>query len=205
MSIVVLGGGTFSDVAPHLSLCTRAFGTTAKQLYRMIDDYYHSTRLILTKMADGNSNLITNKDVEYFIDTLILMPRVRAIIFNVAMCDFYGVVQTGKEYSRLSSASEYQMTLTPDTTKVIAKIKAARPDIFTVGFKTTHNSSPEEQIAKARHQIKTCGVDLVLANDIGNRNNILVSSKSTQSGTRLELLHKIAELTMEHAVHAART
>lgn len=35
--IIILGGGTFSPIRNHLSLCAPAFGTTAKYLYENIN------------------------------------------------------------------------------------------------------------------------------------------------------------------------
>ena len=85
MSIVILGGGTFSDVAPHLSLCARAFGSTAIELYEMVRLHRRDVELKLTKMADSRSSLVTNADVSIYVDQLLIDPKVKAIIFSVAM------------------------------------------------------------------------------------------------------------------------
>lgn len=196
MSIVILGGGTFSDVAPHLSLCARAFGSTAIELYEMVRRHRRDVELKLTKMADSRSSLVTNADVSIYVDQLLIDPKVKAIIFSAAMCDFSGVVGGVDEGTRLSSNEIYQISLIPDTFKVLSKIKVARPDIFLVGFKTTSYADFQTQIDKAQSQIEKCGCDMVLANDIGTRNNTLVFKDNFEVGSRRELLERIGRLTL---------
>jgi hypothetical protein len=198
MTVLVMGGGTFSDVTPHLSLCTRAFGTTAKQLYlKLHDEGIISTGLMLTKMANHSSSLVSNKDVDEFIQKTLKNPALKAIIFNVAMCDFKGNVHGYPNTYRLSSNGSYAMRLMPDTTKVISKIKQQRPDIFLVGFKTTAGDNEAIQIRKAQDQIAISGCDLVLANDITTRNNILVTPNSILTGSRDDLLNTIVSETIK--------
>lgn len=56
--IIILGGGTIQPIANHLSLAATAYGTIAKNLHVLLSD----SELILTKMADPTSNIVTNKD-----------------------------------------------------------------------------------------------------------------------------------------------
>jgi phosphopantothenoylcysteine synthetase/decarboxylase len=193
MTTIILGGGTFSDVSPHLSLCTRAFGTTAKQLKQYCDHASVPAQLKLTKMADSESNLVTNQDVENYVEGLMFTTDVKAIIFNAAMCDFSGYIDRQSPDVRLISSEYYEMSLVPNTRKVIQLIKKRRPDIFLVGFKTTAGALYNHQLHKAREQMTTAGCDLVLANDITARNNILVYSQNmcSASNDREELLQAI--------------
>jgi hypothetical protein len=191
MKILIMGGGTFSDVTPHLSLCTRAFGTTAKQFKSKFHELNIDSDLMLTKMADVTTDLVTNKDVEKYIDHVLTLPELKAIIFNVAMCDFTGTVQGYPHTYRLSSNGSYGMRLAPDINKVITKIKQQRPDIFLVGFKTTAGDNEAIQIRKAERLISVAGCDLVLANDITTRNNLLVQPSFVLSGSRDVLLNTI--------------
>lgn len=178
--IVVLGGGTFSRIACHLSLATPAFGTTATQIHSFICDPLGFGRLPkgvkpilkLTKMADSLSDLVTNKDVADYIDKLLDDSTVKAIVMNVALCDF--TMANPINQTRLSSSDSYAVTLVGDKLKVIEAIKTRRPDIFVVGFKTTADASSLEQAEAAKALIQRSGADLVLANDILTRNNMLM-------------------------------
>lgn len=178
--IHVFGGGTVSHVRNHLALCAPAYGETARKLYDMLRAAGYSddqVKLELTRMADSTSRMETNQDVANRVNELLADPKTRAIVFNVALCDFEGQigdVVSGKYAARLKSREGLQaMTLAP-AAKVLGAIKAARPDIFVVGFKTTADSIIPERLALAERQIRETGVDLVLANDTVTRKNLLV-------------------------------
>lgn len=173
-SIVILGGGTFNYVRNHLAIAAPAFGTTARLLKQLLP----KSQLILTKMADYHSKIESNQDVSNCIAELLQNKDIAAIVMNIAVCDYTGKVgelPSGKYAKRLSSRAGVQsMQLTPSE-KVIREIKQKRPDIILVGFKTTANESTEIQIAKAQQMQKESDCDLVLANDVGSRQNLLLA------------------------------
>lgn len=184
--IVIMGGGTFNHVRNHLALAAPAFGTTAIELANMLYStkfHGHQVVLELTKMADRRSSLVTNDDVARRLDEHIADPGVRAIIFNVALCDYDGkvgdTVESGSHAERLkTSKGVTSMTLTP-AEKLIGRIRKHRKDIFVVGFKTTTSASPDESYAQALRLLKTNSVNLVLANDtVARRNMIVVPEES---------------------------
>ncbi|QHZ60055.1 hypothetical protein PJKIFABJ_00119 [Pseudomonas phage PE09] len=189
--VVILGGGTFNHVACHLALAAPAFGGTAKQLDKMFrDNGTLEPYLALTKMADPASHMITNEHVAHFIELALEDEHVKAIVMNAAICDFE--MDNPSDQSRLSSSQDYQVTLRGINTKIMASIKQKRPDIVVVGFKTTHGASKVEQVAKAFTSMHNSGLDMVLANDVDTRNNILVTKDLTiQTGSREFLLDQI--------------
>jgi phosphopantothenoylcysteine synthetase/decarboxylase len=143
--VVILGGGTFEPIRNHLALSAPAFGNTAIQIHKLIP----GSELVLTKMADRDSNLKSNSDVEKYIDELLLDTNVGTIVLNVAFCDFKSLpidgIENGFHSDRLKTAEgNLTLELTP-TDKVIAKIRQKRPDIFLIGFKTTTNKTSDEQ------------------------------------------------------------
>ena len=108
--VIIIGGGTMSYVRSHFALCAPAFGTVARQLYRIAKKTFDTMdiELVTTVMA-GNEhvtansmvageyelpklNLITNKDVSDFVDELIKDNTTKIIFFPVAMCDWKGEV-----------------------------------------------------------------------------------------------------------------
>lgn len=202
----VMGGGTFYDVRAHFSLATRAFGETARKISAILTEGYgdrFTTLLQLTRMADHTSALISNQDVTEHVDSLLGNPNLQAMVFNVALCDFEGQVgdiPSGKTAPRLESRdAPFAMTLTT-AAKVINVIKSRRPDVFVVGFKTTTNADVATQQAKALRQIEESGSDLVIANDIATRENLLVSRLGTVRATRDEIL---AQACRDIASHIA--
>jgi len=139
------------------------------------------SELILTKMADPTSHLVTNQDVMNCVDEVCQDPELKAIIFNVALCDFDGQVDdvpSGSHANRLKTREGSQkMTLTP-AEKVISRIKKARPDVIVVGFKTTTNATLDEQSVAAENLLRSNNLDWVLANDTVTRVNFIVGAGS---------------------------
>ena len=170
---IIIGGGTFNHIRNHLSLAIPAFGTTAKYL----NTQFENTILYLTKMAGGEF-LNTNDNIANLIDALILNPNVGTIIMNVALCDYNAEyinnIPNGPHAERLKTSNgDQQLTLYP-TEKLIKRIRLQRPDIFLVGFKTTTNQTEQEQYYTALKFMKEAKCNLVLANDIVTRLNMVI-------------------------------
>lgn len=196
---VIIGGGTFSKVACHLALATPAFGNTAKILKGKMDNIASGvvdTVLTLTKMADSSSTIVTNEDVSDYVDCLLADSSVKAIIMNAALCDFS--MKNPSELTRLSSQQNYTTELRGVSSKVISKIKATRPDVTVVGFKTTCNDTKIQQCTKALDLIAQSNLDFVLANDVGNYSNILITnSLSIHKGSRNDLLDVLCQMVAD--------
>lgn len=192
--IVIIGGGTFNHIAKHLSLAAPAFGETARKLANSFDNFGANMEclLILTKMADHNSQIITNEHLETYIENLIVDPKVKIIVMNAAVCDFS--CENPSDEQRLSSAKDYYVSLKGVQGKILSLIKEHRPDIVVAGFKTTSGASEMVQLEKSAHTIETSCVDIVLANDLETRNNFIVTKDlNIFKGTRTEMLDKLLE------------
>lgn len=75
-----------------------------------------------------------------------------------------------------------QLWLEPST-KIISEIRAGenpRKDIFVVGFKTTASFSQDEQYLAALGMMKENSINLVLANDIDTRCNLIVTPEEAR-------------------------
>lgn len=208
--IIVLGGGTVTPVRNHLALCAPAYGATARTLAGLFEAELerqglaedHQVELVLTKMADASSRLETNDDVAAYVAGLVADPRVKAIVFNVALTDYNGQVGdvvSGKHAERLKTSQGQQvMTLTP-ADKLIGRIRAERKDIFVVGFKTTTDYESDAQYARALELLKKNSVNLVLANDTVRRNNMIVAPEETrycETTDRASVLEFLARMTV---------
>lgn len=200
--VVIIGGGTFSHVRSHLALAAPAFGNTAREIadiIRSMPEYDAlDVDLRLTKMADHESVLVTNADVEALVDELINDASVKIIIFNAAMCDYDGQirdVESGKHATRLWTAEgEAQLILTP-AQKVIGKIRKIRKDIFLVGFKTTADARPDGQFHAGLNLLKAASCNIVLANDVVTRRNMLITpEEGCYEGDRAALLRDVCRM-----------
>lgn len=209
-TIHIIGGGTFSHVRAHLALGMPAFGETAIKLAELVKQEVANqaigsenfeVKLHLTRMADPrNSKITTNEDVDALLTKLIADPDTKAIMFNVALADFEGMVDaqpSGKAQPRLNSKRadlEIKLVTKP---KLIHRIREKRKDIFVVGFKTTTAKAPEDQYAAGLKLLKQNSLNLVLANDITTRNNIVIAPEETQYANttdRDSALHILVEM-----------
>jgi phosphopantothenoylcysteine decarboxylase/phosphopantothenate--cysteine ligase len=195
--IHVFGGGTIQHVRNHLAICAPAYGGTANKIANQLIELGLNVHLELTKMACSKSKMETNEDVADRVNELLNDQSVKAIVFNVALCDFTGKIddiESGKYAERLKSRSgDLVMNLSP-APKILASIKANRPDIFLVGFKTTAGADHATQLALCNRQIEETGADIVFANDTVTRSNILVANNFHEFGQRDYLISTLAQM-----------
>jgi hypothetical protein len=205
--IRILAGGTFFHVRPHLSLAAPAFGTVGADLYgwckKLIPEMDH--QLMYTRMADSESRIETNEDVSKLLDEWIADPQTKIIFFPVALCDFEAgvmsddgriITQSGKDQPRLKSNEWFDIRLTP-AQKIISKIRKERKDIFLVGFKTTAGASEQEQFTAGLNLCKKSSCNLVLANDIHTRTNMIITPEEAAyhvTKDRQEALQNLVEM-----------
>lgn len=210
--VVILGGGTFAYVRTHLALSAPAFGATAKQLFdKCKQRFTHmDVDLILTKMADSNSKIVTNDDVENLIDELVNDNTVKVIFFNAAICDFdgkIGAITSGKYAKRLSTSAGKDFIEINPSEKIINKIREKRKDIFLVGFKTTANETEQDQFSKGLKLLKKGSCNVVLANDVVSRSNFIITPEEGVYGkemTRDECLDELVDIAY-HRTHLTFT
>lgn len=208
--IYILGGGTFSHVRSHLALAAPAFGQTAKDIHDYLRFLDTASELVLTKMADSSSKLVTNEDVAAYVDTLIADPATKMIIMNVAMCDYDGEIVTdyqpsvpsGKYATRLKTSDGPQIMSMKPSDKLIGRIRKERKDIFVVAFKTTSNATSDEQYSAGLHLLKANSVNLVLANDLVTRNNMVITpeeSRHYQTTNRGDAIKGLMEMALSRS------
>jgi phosphopantothenoylcysteine synthetase/decarboxylase len=183
-----------------MALCAPAYGQTARQLYTAVGP--DLAVLHLTRMADYQSKLETNEDVEARLREVLADPATKGVVFNVALCDYAGQIgdiPSGKYAKRLSSREGAQaLALTP-TPKLLQQVKALRPDVVLVGFKTTADAVQKEQHRLALRQIAETGANWVLANDTVTRHNLLVNESGFYSGPRADMLKLLVDQMREAA------
>jgi hypothetical protein len=217
----IIGGGTIFEVRPHLALCAPAYGATAKLLDKMtqedrrfdtFDVYLH-----LTKMAGGGHQALeTNQDVKKLLDTLVEDPRTKVIILNAALVDFNvtginrpnhdSTWEAGAELPRLKSGQDYTLRL-ETAEKLVESIRKKRKDIFLVAFKTTSGATEQEQYLAGLNLLKGASCNLVLANDIKTRTNMIITPEEARyhvTQDRLEALKQLLDMTW-HRSHLTFT
>jgi hypothetical protein len=221
-NIEIIGGGTVSHVRNHLAITAPAYGSTARQLFPLVNelkgnDYW--TNLTLTKMGGGGAgNPETNEDVSKLVDQWIANPDTRIIFFNPALVDYDGSIcesgaigydwyndietMSGKYRPRLKSADGKRLMRLNPAPKVIGKIRKERKDIFLVAFKTTCDAGEDEQFLTGLHLLKTNSCNLVLANDTRTRVNMVITPEQARyhvTTDRDVALRGLVEMTLSRA------
>lgn len=220
-NVYILGGGTFSHVRAHLALATPAFGGTARQITQhILQEQFASSkyedwnpRLMLTKMADHNSNLITNDDIDDVVTNLIIEDQNASVVFfNVALCDFTGTIDGvigSKKAPRLKSRDGNRAMELTMANKILKKIRTARKDIFLVAFKTTAGATEDEQYIAGLNLLKENSCNIVLANDIATYTNMIIvpeEARYSVTKNRTDALKELVEMTYERSrLHFTRS
>lgn len=235
--IHIFGGGTVEHVRPHLALCAPAYGTAARRLATFLESEMggsHRVYLELTRMAGGP--LETAADVARRLDDLVADPRTHVVVMSAAICDFRGALidplpdspgiafsSMGRshpgglvvhderpplEQTRLSSSAEHRLLLSP-VEKLLDRVRRDRKDIFLVGFKTTAGYDEDAQFQAGLRLLKRASCNLVLANDIRARRNMVVTPEQSRYAVtedRDEALRALAEMAAARSAGAfART
>lgn len=188
----ILGGGTIYHVRPHLALAAPAYGYAARQLEHLCQERCPEQEVILhlTRMAnEGKGNLETNEDVDKLLETLVKDETTQMIFMPIALVDYTGrilldeetLTRSGKYEERLSSRkqSSPRMQLHMGR-KLIGEVRKERKDIYLVAFKTTCGANEDEQYLNGLNLLKENSCNLVLANDLKTRTNIIITPEEAR-------------------------
>jgi len=198
---VIYGGGTVMHIRPHLALSAPAYGATARWLAKVLEGKF-DIDLRLTRMAGGDE-IETNDDLRRDINQVIADPNVGLVVMTAAVCDFepedvvphLGVDKSPTGKGRLTSDRSYLLTMRP-ADKLLGAIREKRKDIFLVACKTTTGATEQEQFEKALALLKRNSCNLVLANDLETRVNMVVTPEMAAYGTSTDRRHTLRRLTL---------
>jgi len=180
--IHIIGGGTVAHIGPHLALCAPAYGKVANTIHRICSVKAHNlnSELYLTKMA-GGSELETNADIAKLIDEIVADPASKIVFLTAALVDFELDGEADKYGKRLKSRENPKLHLDfVPSKKIVGNIRKHRKDIFAVAFKTTSGATPEEQYIAGLNLLKEASVNLVLANDVKTRLNMVITPEEAR-------------------------
>ena len=230
-TIYVIAGGTMVHVAPHFSLCAPAYGSVGTQLrgeLEWVKPQTHQIVLLQTQMcrpterdedeqiqvyaAAGIERLETNDDLSKLVDHLIADPNTGGIVMAAAVCDWGPslarrddgtlIESFGKDAPRLNSGGGDLMLNMKPTAKILNRIRKTRKDIFLVGFKATTGLDEQQQYIRGLELLKENSCNLVLANDLVNRRNMVIVPEEARyhvTEDRHAALRGLAEMTLARA------
>ena len=165
------------------------------------------------KSAGIRKQLKSNQDLLKVVDYLVSQQSTRCIMMTSAVCDFearrIGSTQIPPGFSypeRLDSRHDWNVELSASE-KIINRIRSTRKDIFLVSFKATYNQ-PEELYSKALAQLKRSSSNLVFANDILTRKNMVVTPEEYpyKYDSRIAASYSLVDMTLKRLnLHFSRT
>ena len=176
--VLISLGGTFEPIDSVRGITNKSSGkmglALAKQAYILGAD----VTLIVANVSVEISplfNVIPVETAEQMADAIFNVVRDFDIFISTAAVSDFKVVQYKNK--KIDSESSLSINLKP-TVKIIRKIKQINPDIFLVGFNSEFNISQDEIIYCARKQINDAGTDIVVANDVSNKDCNFGSDKN---------------------------
>ena len=182
INVHIVAGGTQFHIRPHLSLAAPAYGNTGRHIAKLAQKMGATTHLHLTAMAGGPKHLDTNDDVAHLVQQIVADPTAKILFMPVALCDYSASVldnnaptKSGKDQPRLRTNQGQQTVLLTPADKVISNVRKTRKDLFLVGFKTTAGASLDEQFSLGLKLMKNSSCNLVLANDLHSRTNMVIT------------------------------
>ncbi len=156
---------------------------------------------------DGRSPIETNEDLSKVIDVLIAREDTKVIIMAAAICDWepFTAFHTrerdrtfrskfGKDQSRLKTDDGNLLLEMKPADKIVKRIRQKRKDIFLVAFKTTTGATESVQYAKGLHLLKGASANLVLANDLHTKVNMIITPEEARYHVTTDREHAIKNL-----------
>ncbi|WP_303737131.1 phosphopantothenoylcysteine decarboxylase [Methanobrevibacter millerae] len=176
--VLISLGGTFEPIDSVRGITNKSSGkmglALAKQAYILGAD----VTLIVANVSVEISPLFEVIPVETskeMADAIFEVVHDFDIFISTAAVSDFEVVKPKNK--KIDSESSLSINLKP-TIKIIRQIKKINPDIFLVGFKAEFNITRDEIIYCARKQIDNAGTDIVVANDVSNKDCNFGSDKN---------------------------
>lgn len=221
--VVIIGGGTVAHVRNHLALCAPAYGETARLIETMCRERFMSmdVELHLSRMAGGyrDGTFETVPELKALVEGIVADRSVKVVFMNAAVVDFEGDLMefagggpdgsqytlcegdAGEHSGRLSSRGrnhQYAVALRP-TEKVLSlfRMSRGRKDVFLVAFKTTCGATEDEQYAAGLNLLKASSCNLVLANDVVTRKNMVITPEEARyhvTENRVDAIWNLVEM-----------
>ena len=226
--IWIVGGGTVEHVRNHLALAAVAYGQTVNKLVYLTHQSGIKDRMdVEIRRSKMTGDLGQEFGFETSTDLMALAKEIKAdplskiIFWTPAVCDFAPDTLVwpnptkedeelmvgepfGKHAPRLSSDKRYALILKP-TPKIVNIFRAngqeepGRKDLFLVSFKTTTGATSQEQYLAGLDLLKRTSSNLVLANDVVTRNNMVICPEEAvyhETTDRDAALRGLVEMTL---------
>ena len=177
MKILITAGATCEPIDDVRYLSNVSTGRTGMLLASMLADLGHSVFLLCSRSAGercpehpgiiAKSLFSSTEDLRQQLQSRLSSDAYDAVIQCAAVSDYRPEAPTRGKLS--SDSPELVLRLTP-TPKLLPLLKSySSAPLFVIGFKLTSHASPEEARAAVEKLFKAGNTDLVIHNDLRDR------------------------------------
>jgi phosphopantothenoylcysteine decarboxylase/phosphopantothenate--cysteine ligase len=180
--ILITSGSNAEGLDPIRILTNRASGKTGVALALEARRRGAEVTLVHRFMQDIPIRQIHAESAQEMLDAVLaeLARGCDALIGAAAVADY----TIDRSAEKIRSGQEQLMIHLKPTKKIIKIVREAYPGLKIVGFKAETNVGDEELVARAKKAIEASGLDLVVANDVGQggmgteENRVLIIDRS---------------------------
>ncbi|KQM11832.1 hypothetical protein AOA80_05630 [Methanomassiliicoccales archaeon RumEn M1] len=160
--VLVIGGASEEPIDDVRVITNRSTGETAVQLAVAAWLRGADVELLSGRMSYPVPSFVTKREFRRVADLLDMVGERDVVIVPAALSDYAPAPSEGKVSSSLE-ALEIKLTPVPKV------LPALRPGArFLVGFKAEVGLSEDELLLRARRRLEEHGLDLIVANDLGD-------------------------------------
>ncbi|MDM7913136.1 MAG: bifunctional phosphopantothenoylcysteine decarboxylase/phosphopantothenate--cysteine ligase CoaBC, partial [Methanotrichaceae archaeon] len=205
--ILITSGSNAERVDPIRILTNRASGKTGVALgleaYRRGADVTIVHRFLQDLPAPQVRQVYAESAQEMYDAVLSeLATGYDALISAAAVADY----TLDAKDDKIKSGQELVLRLKP-TKKILKAVRAAHPDLKIVGFKAETNVDDDELVRRACESLRSSGLDLVVANDVGrggmgtDENRVVIIDKEgrikSAEGRKMAIAQSIIDALVE--------
>jgi len=179
--VMVTAGGTFEEIDPIRGITNRSSGKMgvelAKQAFIKGADVTLIYANVSTNIPKSFKSIKAESVNEMYQKVTQLAESHDIFISAAAVSDFTVNKESRNTNIKISSEDDLTIKLTP-TPKIINAAKLINPKIYLTAFKAEYDVKDEELIEKASRRLEESGADMIVANDVSNKETGFGSTKN---------------------------
>ena len=179
--VMVTAGGTFEEIDPIRGITNRSSGKMGVELAKQAFIKGADVTLIYANVSANipkSFKSINAESVNEMYQKVTQLAESHDIFISAAAVSDFTVNKESRDTNiKISSKDDLTIKLTPSP-KIINAAKLINPKIYLTAFKAEYDVKEEELIEKASRRLEESGADMIVANDVSNRETGFGSTKN---------------------------
>jgi len=179
--VMVTAGGTFEEIDPIRGITNRSSGKMGVELAKQAFIKGADVTLIYANVSTNipkSFKSIKAESVNEMYQKVTQLAESHDIFISAAAVSDFTVNKESRDTNiKISSEDDLTIKLTP-TPKIINAAKLINPKIYLTAFKAEYDVKDEELIEKASRRLEESGADMIVANDVSNKETGFGSTKN---------------------------